>query len=116
MAMTKKEREEMEALRRELAIASAFRMTDPVDRDLPPPTDFSDLSRGWDFNAHNRSVEKACSSCVHHGSGWERTNTQRPAHLYSTERRAWLALRYAIARQAAAHLAEIDARIAALKE
>lgn len=115
MAMTKAERALVEQLRSDLALLSAFRLTGPVERDLLPPTDYfsQGLSRGWDYNLHSMSVGKACSSAVHHGRGWERTSSQKPLALFSTEERAWRALRRAVELQALRHLADIDEAIEA---
>ena len=116
MAMNKKERAEMDALQQQLAEARAFRFTGPAVRDVPPPSAISSLSRGWDFNAHSLRVYKVCSSSVGHGNGWERTTTQNPRHLFSTESAAYAAMRHELERQYAKALADIDRRIAALAD
>lgn len=119
MAMNKKEQAEMDALRKELAIAKALRFTDKVKPDVPPPTGggFSngsmDLTRGWDAHAclssyNSYRVEKACSSSVHHGTGWEKTSSQWPRHLYSTRLLALRACRNQLEELVARSLAEID--------
>ena len=60
--------------------------------DVPIPKG-SELSTGWMFNAYTRRVEVACSSCVFHAVGRnDKTNTQRPMRLYSTKKKALLAL------------------------
>ena len=112
--------------RDEKILALSFTQEIPMEvhRDLPPPEGFRELSKGWDFNVHrvmNRwgsssAVFKACSSCVHHGEGWERTCTQRPVHLFSTERLAWMALRSAVLQQYGETLHAIEKRIAELPE
>jgi len=88
-----------------------------IERDLPPPKGVQELSKGWNFNPYRDlgyAVFKACSSCVHHGEGWVKTSTQRPAHLYSTERLAWMALRAAKLRKCASEIHYIEKRIAEL--
>lgn len=49
MAMNKTERAEMEALRNELAPAKAWRRTEPVEKDVPPPDCYDELRTGWVF-------------------------------------------------------------------
>jgi len=54
------------------------------------------------------AVAKGCSSSVNHGSGWERTTSQRSQHLYSTERKAWVAVRARFIQWAAEQLGKIE--------
>ena len=91
--------------------------------DLPPP-DYNasvDMNRGWDIHLYHlkdslwgigSAVSKACSSSMNHGSGWDRTTSQRPVHLYSTERKAWVAARATFIQWAGQQLAKIDALLA----
>jgi hypothetical protein len=88
-----------------------------IKPDLPPPTSGSGkrLTRGWTHNLHgilNRiggtPVDKGCSSSVYHGYGWERTCSQQPKSLYSTERLAWQALKAEFTQWAAERAAWID--------
>lgn len=116
MAMTKKEREEMERLRRELIEATAFRFTEAVapDVDVPAFNDFISNIKGFLFNDYWQSprVEKACSSRVSHAFGRDdQTTTQGPRRLYSSRLLALKALRHCLEKQAAKKLAEIDAMI-----
>ena len=93
-----------------------MRRSPKIERDVPIPERFGELSRGWDYNAYQGvKVEKACSSSIHHGSGWEKTTSQRPTRLYSTEALALRAGRHIFAEQCADRLALIDARIAELE-
>jgi hypothetical protein len=100
-----------------LKVDASARKDQAVQRDLPPPTKLDTLSRGWDFNAHSlqsnygaRDVAfPACSSCVHHGSGWERTSTQGKKALFSTRKLALLAAR-------SSFLAWVDSRLSLLEE
>ena len=113
MAMNKKELAELDALRMEVRVAKAFRLGSPVARDLPPPTGSLALTRGWNFNWHSKAVFMACSDVISNGEGWEKTTSQNPRHLFSTELVALKALRYEVAYRAARELADIDARIEA---
>ena len=110
MAMTKKEQAERQALLNEIARLKAWRLTQPVERDLAPPEykDGEKLTRGWDFNSHSMTVYKACSSSIYHGHGWEKTTSQRPIALFSTRERAYAALRYAVEQECLDRLARID--------
>ena len=100
-----------------LKIDALAREDQPVQRDLPPPTTFDTLSRGWDFNPHSllsnygaRDVAfPACSSCVHHGNGWERTSTRGKKALFSTRKLALLAAR-------SSFLAWVESRLILLEE
>ena len=99
-----------------------------VERDLPPPGYGGmgmTLTRGWDFNPfalknaaswRGNCVEKCCSDSLYHGSGWEKTSSQRPAHLFSTERRAWLAAKFDFVKWAAETVQYCDKQIAAASD
>lgn len=113
MAMTKKEREHLESLERQLREARALRFTEDVPPDVEPPEKCSlPLSRGFLFNSYNRSITKACSSSIHH-CGYDdlKTTTQGSRRLFSTELRACKAMRRELELQFAKELAEIDAKI-----
>lgn len=114
MSMNKKEQAEHQALIDEIYLLKAWRLSDPVKRDLSPPNIYNELSRGWDFNAYSMRVEKACSSSCYHGSGWEKTSSQHSRSLFSTEALALAAMRYEIEREAIKKLASIDKSIARL--
>jgi hypothetical protein len=111
--LNKQQQAEFDALRQALAVALAWRRTEKVERDVPPPEGVG-LTRGWDARAWNGQyrVDKACSSSVSHGDGWERTTSQGAHSLYSTRERALRAVRYQIEQQCAETLAKIDAEIA----
>lgn len=115
--MTKKEQAEMTQLRADLRLAKAFRWSEPVERDLPPPADYRKLSRGYDmYVVSGRQgiafiADKACSSSIYHGEGWEQTLSQNPRHLFSTRLLALRAARYEMARMYAESLAKIDEEI-----
>lgn len=132
MPLTKKEREEREKLEASLAAArdrikeaQALRWSQPgplarVRRDLPAPTNSimgDHRTFGWDFNAYDRSVYKAWSDSVRHGTGHEpyqphESASQGGRALFSTERLALCALRHALECEYAKHLAGIDSRLA----
>ena len=76
--------------------------------DVPIPKG-SELSTGWMFNAYTRRVEVACSSCVFHAVGRnDKTNTQRPMRLYSTKKKALLALHNVLTKHFNEELAALD--------
>lgn len=112
MAMNKKEQAELEELRKQLAIAKAFRFTEPVERDVQPPESYSALATGWVYNEYNCMVSVACSNSVHHAVGrTDKTNTQRPISMYSSKLLALKGLRNALEQKYAKALADIDAQI-----
>jgi len=110
MAMTKKEKEALEAA---LTVA-ALRTTTDVAPDVPPPTN-GGLSKGFAVvgeRSDNGRVEPACSSSVHHGIGQhDRTTSQNARHLYSTKILALKALRRAIEQDCAVRLRRVDRMI-----
>jgi len=116
MAMNKKEQAAFEALQRELLMAKAFRFTEPVKRDVVPPSSMG-LNKGWDYNSYigghgGPRVDVACTSAVHHAFGNNtKTDTQQPRYLYSTKLLALRALRYDVEKQVANILADIDEQI-----
>ncbi len=91
--------------------ALAFRLTDPVEPDVPVPG-FDDLSKGYLFNAYSGDVLKACSSSVFHSYGRDdKTTTQGARRLYSTKALALKALRYSVERDCISRLTRIDKQI-----
>lgn len=108
MAMNKKEKLELPETQHELELHRAFRLTEPVERDLMPPSGCEELSKGWNFNAYTGRVGKHCSSCIHNGSGWDRTSTQKSMELFSTKELAVKALRYAVERKVMKELLDVD--------
>lgn len=112
--MNKKELAEMEELKTELAL----RLYEPIEPDLLPPDVNSrepnrpDIINGWVFNVYNMSVSKACSSSVFHGIGeWDKTSSQKPIKLYSTEKLAYKALLHALSYNYAYNLRAIQKRM-----
>jgi len=110
MAMNKKEQAEMERLKTDLLIAKAMRFTDKVEPDLMPPKSLSEgLVKGFLYNSYSPRVERSCTSSVHHSFGSdEKTSTQNPKCLYSTELLAWKACRNAMEEEFAKKLAGVD--------
>lgn len=115
MAMTKKEQEEMAALKRALLVAQAFRMTDKVKPDVAPPNSAAGLSVSIGWLLRGSEVEQGWSRASAHGTGAPEkskySGSQGARWLFSTEVLALRALRNAIESDTANRLADIDARI-----
>ena len=122
MAMTKREKEEMESLRQQLREAVAFRFTEDVKPDVPPPEGGSGrLSVGFQFRLgglrvySSRELVEAlpsCSSCVGHGYGTTKeTTTQNPWWMYSSKLLALRAARRELEKQYSRALASVDEQI-----
>jgi hypothetical protein len=110
--MTKKEQARFEAA----LTASALRSTSPVPRDLAPPLNSYErsgpsLTHGWDFNTYRGTTEKACSSSIYHGFGWDHVSSQQPRSLFSTRLLALKAMRYEIEQESAKRLRAVDRMI-----
>lgn len=114
MAMTKKERAEIDALVKKLRISGALRWTEEVKPDVPIPKGWQGLSKGWLPRAWDGTAEPACSSAVHHARGQnDKTTSQGAKELYSTRLLALKAARHQVEMEAAEKLAQIDERIEA---
>lgn len=126
MAMTKKEQEAMKEAIDRANLLAALRWTEPVSKDLPPPSHSwkpgsteSRYTEGWAFNDYNKTVYQAWSESISHGTGpypsdsRYRSASQRPLSMFSTKLLALKALRHAVEKIAAADLMEIDRQIAA---
>lgn len=121
MAMNKKEQAAFADLERQLALVMALRVTDAVEYDVMPPSvdalSTEKLRKGWLFNSYNDEVGRACTSSMYHNRhGDDKTTTQQPARLYSTEERALRALRHAVELICMKRLAGIDNRIKQAKK
>ncbi len=118
MAMTKKERAEFDAALKAARIMGALRFTAKVLPDVAIPG-FGikpALATGFLFNSHSPRVVPACSSSTSHSFGRnDKTDSQHPRALFSTELFAWSGLRNELEQKYAASLAEVDARIAELE-
>lgn len=122
MAMNKKEKEEVEALRWELAKTQALRfpsypMPERMDRDELTPPDGGygkQVVIAWTQNNHNCEyrVEQGCSNGVTHCRySTEKTSTQGCGMFYRTKLDALQAARIEMTERFAAALARIDAEI-----
>ena len=109
--MTKKEQAALE----QALTHSALRATSPQEPDVPIPSSFSVLSKGWlpiAGSTDGAQVEPACSSSINHANGrTDKTTTQGPRRLYSTRLIALRQLRYEAEQAAAYRLRRIDRMI-----
>lgn len=122
MAMNKKEQAEMAALKRQLAVASAFVRTPAVEKDLPPPIpgegNSGHVTHGFNFNTYTQEVREYWSGAVATYSENPKakkgyvSGSQGSTALYSTRLMALKALRHAVENEAAESLANIDEEIA----
>ena len=118
MAMTKKERAEMDDLRRQLAEAKALL---PWTADMPAavPAPREGRYNGWDMNAYSETVFEAWSEFMSHGTGHPPpeprriSGSQKGKQLFATRLDALIALRIAKTEDCAKLLAKIDADIEA---
>lgn len=109
MAMTKKEREQMEALLTECAL---YRTQD-IKPDVAPPANGSgEISVGWHYNAYKIHVDQGCSSSYSHSiRSIKETDSQRPRWFFSTRLLALRAMRREIELKAARELRRVDQMI-----
>lgn len=111
--------EELE--KRALRAESELKDEPTPERDLPAPSNGEPgmrLTKGWDFNSFRDiggGVYKMCSSCIHHGEGWERTSSQGKLNLFSTELKATQAMRAEMVLKHRQNMAALDKRIETLK-
>ena len=118
MAMNKAEREELERLKQEVALAKALRFSAlPAPVLIPPPD--SGTTTGWIMNSYGLgSIEQAWSERCCHGRGQKRgdmTASQKGVSLYRSKLDAYVGLRLAKEMEFAKALADIDARIEAAR-
>lgn len=113
MAMTKAEKAEVAALQTQLALRW------PVDAD-PTPVSVGDTNTAerelrvlWHFNAYSKTVEQGCTDGFRHALGRTDKPDRRDAGgpWYSTQREAWIAMRWSVCRKFAAELALIDLKL-----
>jgi len=125
MAMTRAEKEqlaELEGKLEEVRTWLALTPTPRVNPDVPPPGNdqpFGTLTKGFLPSGSGQFIyaEPACSSSLHHGNGQqERTTSQQPRALYSTELLALRAARNKVEWEAAQALRRLDKKIAELEE
>lgn len=117
MAMTKKERADMDAAITRAETLAALRWTEDVAPDLPVPQ-WGQHTEGWLFFSDR--VEEAWSESVRHGFGRDRSRggSRSGVPLFSTRERALRALRHQTEMAAAQRLRAIDIaiRAAAVRE
>ena len=117
MAMTKKEREAVDEAIRRAELLAALRWTTGVDPDVPPPVAYGGYTEGWDMHSYSQTIERAWSSNVCHGIGPlpERNApaAKNPTYLFSTKKRALMAMRHEIEMRSAELLLKIDKQIQA---
>lgn len=122
MAMTKKERAEFDAAIHRAELLAALRWTDAVEKDVPPPINGSDkFTTGWRFNSYSMRVDQAWSGSNSNGSGNPpniienkyRSASQGGVWLYSTEQKAYAAMRHEIELESAKKLLQCDKEIRA---
>ena len=115
MAMTKKERAEMDAAIERAQILAALRWTGPVERDVDVPKD--GYIEGWDYNEYTKRVSLCWTDRVAHDWGpmpadrHQRIGRHGAMRLFSTKARALAAMRHALEKRAAADLLSIDRQI-----
>lgn len=108
MAMNKKELAEVEALKTRLAL----RFYPEIEPDVDIPE--HGIVNGWQYNEYGKRVEKSCSSPVSHSYGsWDKTTSQSPMRLYSTEKLAYQALLCRMAQRYASELREVEKQMEA---
>jgi hypothetical protein len=120
MVMNKAEKAKLNRAEFLASVNRALRWSDYSDvRDLQPPQNGNKtLTYGWDSRFYLGSnlpihcVGKACSSSIHHGSGWQKTSSQHPLALYSTRLKALQATRVKAEMEFAKWLADLDDEIA----
>lgn len=118
MAMTKKERAELEALETEVALRWP-RYEMPAN--VPPPKwePGQGLTILWTINAFTGRVTRGCTDGhSHNRDGVDRATSQRPAPpegWYETKAEALRALRIRMSEQFAEKLAAVDRQIRALE-
>lgn len=120
MAMTKKEKEALDALILKVEILGALRWTQEVLPDIPVPVyvgyGFTCGADGWSFNTYSGTVYEAWSEAAVHGIGkyenrsWM-SGTRGGIALYSSKELALKGLRYAMEMQFAEKLQKIDKAI-----
>ena len=111
MAMNKAEKEIVEQLKLQLSL----RWTQPVDKDVPVPTEPLKLSKGFMFlgtQGDFSRVQVACSSSCSHSVGQnDKTISQRGIELFSTRILALKAMRHEVEKHCAYLLRRVDKQI-----
>lgn len=116
MAMSKKEKAEVEELIRLANTLAALRWTVHVKPDIPQPDSYNLETQGWAYMASayygGDKVSQAWSTNCSHGPGNSRSSgSQGAIDLFSTELLALKALRHVVEKECAARLYRIDRMI-----
>jgi hypothetical protein len=117
MAMTKKEKAEFDAAIYRAQLIAALLWTAAVEPDVNVPE--RGFSEGWLFNPYTMEVWESWSDQTGFGrgpapiEGNRYGGTQGSRKLYSSKKRAFMALRHAVEKEAAAKLLKIDKLIEA---
>lgn len=116
MAMTKKEKAEVDELIKRANTLAALRWSEEVKPDVPQPDSYRVETHGWDYLActyyGSDRVEQAWSTSCSHGTGNSMScGSQGGIKLFSTELLALRALRHAVEKECAARLYRIDRMI-----
>lgn len=110
--MNKKEQAAFEELQTRLALR--FTGFEPIKPDIPVPSCFQEMTKGFLFNSYSKRVEPACSTTVSHGYGRDdRTSSQNARALYSSRKLALMAMRREVEIMYAKELRQIDKQIEA---
>lgn len=113
MPMNKKERESYELMQLEVTLHKAMFVSDLIEPDVPPPSVGEPMTTGWTYNEHSMRILPACSSSIGHGlDQTDKTTSQHPLALYSSQKLAYKALRGVLSRRYATSLLIIDKKIA----
>lgn len=114
--MTKKEQAAMKAAIDRAELLAALRWTAQVEKDVPPPG-AGGYSEGWTYNAYSMVVEIGWSTSVCHGTGRApksykerigKSASQNARWMYSTEAKAYAAMRNELEKMAAEKLLKVD--------
>lgn len=120
MAMNKREKEELEALRMERDMHRAMHISPMAEPDIHPPKGAcgdGDFSIGWLPLTYSGGAKKAAVNSVYHRSGdgaWEKNNNswaQGTRMLYSKRSAALVASRHHVSMDYAIKLALLDREI-----
>ena len=115
MAMTKKEKAEVDERISRVNTLAALRWTEEVKPDIPKPDSYSVETTGWSYSTSifygGDRVETAWSSSGAHGTGSRSCGSQGGVGLFSTELLALKALRHSVEKECATRLYRIDRMI-----
>jgi len=111
--MNKTEQAEMERLR----VLLVLRHYPAVKTDVEIPDWNDGIRNGYWFNSYSGTISKACTSSIHHSIGnWDKTTSQQPKKLYSTEKLAYQAMQHDMSMEFARKLRLVEIKMENLKE